>query len=161
MITGAAAAFGALIALATLVTALLEYARQGRQKRAEHFFNLRLRLKENVDFSSIAVLLDEAASSDPSAVLEAEEKLASYSFRAKRDYVGLFEEVALAMNSRLLRPEVAHYMFGYYAILCWECGAFWANVNKFTKYWSLMNDFYEKMKVQQDNFEFRARDFRF
>jgi hypothetical protein len=158
MTTGAAAAFGALIALATLVMALLEYARQGRQKRAEHFFDLRLRLKENVDFATIAVLLDEADSSDSS---EAEEKLASYSFRAKRDYVGLFEEVALAMNSGLLRPQVAHYMFGYYAILCWECGAFWANVNKFTKYWSLMDDFYEKMKAQQDDFEFRAKDFRF
>jgi hypothetical protein len=40
-------------------------------------------------------------------------------------FLGFFEEVALMMNSGLIRKEVAHYMFGYYAIHCWDSKNFW------------------------------------
>lgn len=36
---------GAAVALITLVKALMEYIHQGRQKRAEHFFEFRRKLK--------------------------------------------------------------------------------------------------------------------
>lgn len=151
---------GALVALATLIKALMEYIQQGRQKRAEHFFELRRKLKENAEFSRVAGLLDEASLHDEEAA-RAREELKRLSFQIKRDYLGLFEEVAIAMNSGLIKPQVAHYMFGYYALLCWKSDDFWANVNRLSDYWSLFNDFCEQMKVEQDRFEFRRRDFRF
>ncbi|HWA53790.1 MAG TPA: hypothetical protein VG816_06415 [Solirubrobacterales bacterium] len=151
---------GALIALATLVKALLEYMQQGRQKRAEHFFELRRKLKENVEFSRVAGLLDEASLNDDEAA-SAREELRRLSFQIKRDYLGLFEEVAIAMNSGLIKPQVAHYMFGYYALLCWTSDDFWINVNKLSDYWSLFDDFCKQMKAEQNSFEFRRRDFKF
>jgi hypothetical protein len=109
---------GALVALAALIMGLIEYQRQAALKRADHFLSLRQRLKENDSFKEICNLLDQE---DPT--------LADYPFKEKRDFLGLFEEVALALNSGLIRPYVAHYMFGYYAILCWEDVARWsANV---------------------------------
>lgn len=145
----------------TFVKALIEYSQQGRQKRAEHFFALRHRLKETPEFAEIAALLDTAGAADKGLADAAEAELAAMPFQVKRDYLGLFEEVALAVNSGLVKRQVAHYMFGYYAILCWESQAFWSNVNKFSEYWKLYEDFYWQMKEQQRSFAFDRADFRF
>ena len=155
-----AGVLGALVALGTLIKALMEYTQQGRQKRAEHFFELRRKLKENKEFSVIAGLLDEASLIGGQSA-EARAELRELSFQIKRDYLGLFEEVAIAMNSGLIKPQVAHYMFGYYALLCWQSDDFWVNVNKLSDYWSLFHDFCDRMRVEQDRFEFRRDDFKF
>lgn len=155
-----AGVLGALVALGTLIKALMEYTQQGRQKRAEHFFELRRKLKENQEFSRIAGLLDEASLAGGQAA-EARAELKELSFQVKRDYLGLFEEVAIAMNSGLIKAQVAHYMFGYYALLCWQSDDFWVNVNRLSDYWSLFHDFCERMQAEQDRFEFRRDDFRF
>jgi hypothetical protein len=131
------AGVGRLIALAGLAKALLEYTQQGRQKRAEQFFALRRRMKDSSEFRRIAGLLD-----DPRGA----EELAPVPFVEKRDYLGLFEEVALVVNSGLITPEVAHYMFGYYAIRCWENEAFWVGVNRDSLYWSVFADFARQME---------------
>ena len=39
-VTAAVAVVSAIVALAALIKALMEYTQQGRQKRAEHFFEL-------------------------------------------------------------------------------------------------------------------------
>jgi hypothetical protein len=130
---------GALIATATLVKGLFEYQKQTALKRAEHFFKLRERLKENESFKEICNLLDH---DDP--------KIAEIPFKDKRDFLGLFEEVALALNSGLIRAPVAQYMFGYYAIRCWDNDKFWEDVNRNSIYWSLFRHFVEKMKSIED-----------
>lgn len=151
---------GAAVALVTLVQALVEYRQQGRQKRAEHFFDLRRRLKENDEFARVAELIDETYAEEDLA-RRARQQLKELPFKIKRDYLGLFEEIAIAMNSGLIKPEVAHYMFGYYALLCWESEEFWVDVNRLSDYWSLFADFCEQMKVQQENFEYRRDNFQF
>jgi hypothetical protein len=161
VLTLALGGIGAAVALITLVRALVEYRRQGVQRRAEQFFALRRRLKENGEFTHIAGLLDAAAAGHPSETVRARQELRGVRFSTKRDYLGLFEEVALAMNSQLINPSVAHYMFGYYAILCWESDDFWEGVNKLTPYWSLLADFVERMKLEQQSFEFERSTFRF
>jgi hypothetical protein len=98
---------GAVIALLALIKGLVEYIKQGAQKRAEHFLTMRKRLKENDVFKHICELLEM---DDP--------ELINVPFKDKRDFLGLFEEVAIGMNSGLIRLAVAHYMFGYYAIRC-------------------------------------------
>lgn len=158
ILTVTIAGVGAGVALLTLIRATVEYRRQGRQKRAEAFFALRERLKSDDGFAELAALLDEEALGEDDA---AATQLAALPFRLKRDYLGLFEEVALAMESGLIKPKVAHYMFGYYALLCWQSRAFWSNVNRLTAYWSLFNDFCERMAREQERFDFQRRDFRF
>ena len=159
-VTVAVAVVGAIVALATLIKALMEYTQQGRQKRAEHFFELRRKLKDSDEFVRVAQLIDETYAEE-SLSSQACQELSELSFTIKRDYLGLFEEVAIAMNSGLIRPQVAHYMFGYYAILCWESDEFWRDVNRLSPYWSLFEDFYGQMKSEQERFEFRRDDFRF
>src|ERR1043166_6047674 len=104
-----AAIVGAAIALATLIKGVIEYTEQGAQKRVDRFLEMRRRFKENQTFTSICALLEHD-----------DEALRDVAFHAKRDFLGFFEEVALLVNSGLIRPQVAHYMFGYYALKCWE-----------------------------------------
>jgi hypothetical protein len=164
VLTLAIAGGGTATGLVTLARGLAEYRLQGRQKRADRFFALRESLKNDRGFSELAELLDEGASPDRKLAAEADRKLEAIPFRIKRNYLGLFEEVALALNSGLIRPEVAHYMFGYYAILCEESDSFWNNVGRASAYWSLFRVFYARMKVHQADLlsgSLQAEDLRF
>ena len=58
----------------------------------------------------------------------------------------IFEEVAIAMNSNLIRKEVVHYMFGYYVIKCWKCDSFWEDLYKNSSYWELFHKFVIQME---------------
>jgi len=142
----------AAAALATLVKALVEYVQQGQQKRADQFFELRRRFKESREYTDIAALIDL----EPNG-----ERLRRTPFPEKRNYLGLFEEIALVVNSGLIKPEVAHYMFGYYAVRCWESESFWWEVNRESHYWALFRDFVVRMKEIEQAFEFRRKDLRF
>lgn len=126
----------ATTAVLTLLMAVVEYRVQGRLKRAEQFRDLRRKLKETPEFGLIAAALDEAH--DPATAASANETLSAMDFETKRNYLGLFEEVALALNSGLISSPVAHYMFGYCAILCAESEAFWNNVGRLSPYWSAL-----------------------
>jgi len=152
--------------LATVGTALVEYRRQGRQKRAEQFFALREKLKGSEEFRRVAELLDIAASTQGQACDDANRELLATPFSIKRDYLGLFEDVALALNSGLVDLKVAHYMFGYYAILCRDSDAFWSDVNRLSPYWSVFNDFCDQLAAVSAEFAggtfvFKRADYRF
>lgn len=142
--------FGVVIALLALIKGLVEYIKQGSQKRAEHFLTIRKRLKENDVFKHICVLLE---TDDP--------ELINVPFKDKRDFLGLFEEVAIGMNSGLIKLSVAHYMFGYYAIRCWESQYFWKDVNRDSIYWIVFKDFVKQMKEIEEAFQFKRRKFKF
>ncbi|GFE59749.1 hypothetical protein [Geobacter sp. AOG2] len=141
---------GGLVTIFAFLNGLLEYRRQGRQKREEHFTLLRRRLKENPRFKRICSLL---FSDDP--------RLAEVDAQDKRDFIGLLEEVALQMNSGLIRPELAHYMFGYYTVKCMESKDFWANLTLEEIYWNLFHDFAREMKCREATFVFDRSKLRF
>lgn len=141
---------GVGIAVFALIKSCLEYKKQGAQKRSEHFLTMRKRLKDNENFKNICNLLETDDS-----------KLLQIPFKEKRDFLGLFEEVAIAMNSGLIKPSVAHYMFGYYAIRCWESTNFWKDVNRASFYWIVFKDFAKKMRNMEKSFRFKRRNFRF
>lgn len=145
-----AIAISGLLALFTFFNGMLEYKRQGAQKRVEHFVMLRRRLKENPVFKELSAML---LTDDPA--------LAQYNAQDKRDYLGLLEEVALLSNSDLIRPEVAHYMFGYYAVHCYDSKYFWSNVARSEIYWSLFKDFAEEMKRKEKDFHYKRKKLRF
>lgn len=129
-------------ALFVLSNGIIEYGRRGRQVRAEQFIRMRSRLKENATFKEICALLE---TDDP--------KLIQIPFADKRDFLGFFEEVALMMNSNLIKKEVAHYMFGYYAIQCWRSDNFWKDVNRESVYWSVFRDFSSQMEKLEKSLE--------
>lgn len=141
---------GGIVTLFMFINGLIEYRKQGKQRRVDHFVMLRRRLKENPVFSEISLFLDN---DDP--------KLKEISPQNKRDFLGLLEEVALLHNSRFISRELAYYMFGYYAIACVESKNFWANfsVEKNNKYWQLFFDFAKKAK--EFNGRFKINKLRF
>jgi len=54
-----------------------------------------------------------------------------------------------------------HYMFGYYAIRCWESKNFWIDVNKNSIYWSLFIEFTITMKKVEKKYKFKNSQYRF
>ena len=140
------------IAAITLVKGVIEYARQGKQKRVEHFLEMRRKLKEPGKYDKIFALLEDEDDNS---------KLADISYMMKRDLLGFFEEVALIMNSGLIRKEVACYMFGYYAIQCKKSNYFWSNVEKNSIWWSLFIHFASEMEKIEDSFKFTQKKLRF
>ncbi len=67
--------------------------------------------------------------------------------RLKRFYfLGFYENIALLMNSRLIKPEIAYYMFGYYSLKCWENDLFWIGIERESHYWRVFREFVKKME---------------
>ena len=130
-----------VVALVTFISGTYEYSRQGAARRAEHFYKMRRLLKKNETFKNFADLIDKN-----------DQRLCDMPFKDKRDYIGLFEEIAISMNSKLIHKEVAHYMFGYYAIQCWKSNNFWSwgGVERDSIYWAIFRDFVEQMEEMEE-----------
>ncbi|NVN98575.1 MAG: hypothetical protein HXX17_04555 [Geobacteraceae bacterium] len=141
---------GGLVTIFAFANGLLEYRRQGAQKRVEHFTMLRRRLKENPIFKEICALM---FANNP--------RLAEIDAQDKRDFIGLLEEVALQVNSGLIRPELAHYMFGFYTVKCLESTDFWANLTLDETYWNLFHDFAKEMKKREKTHSYERSKLRF
>ena len=141
---------GALVALATLTKGVIEYVRQGAQKRAELFMQMQKRFVESPTLDSITALLERR---DP--------KLSELSFAEKSTFLRFFEEIAIMVQSGLLKKDVAHYMFGYYAVICWKSEHFWQGVNRDGAYWSLFRRFASDMTEMEKASPFHHERFRF
>jgi len=113
-----------------------EYRSLNVLRRFEKFQEVRRRFKESDEFRQICYLLDTDSP-----------EISAIGFKAKRDFLGFFEEIALMHNSNLINDDVAHYMFGYYAIRCYDSPYFWSDVNKNSYYWSLFAKFVARMKT--------------
>jgi hypothetical protein len=104
---------GVVLAFATLLKGVVEHIRQGAKKRAELFMAMQKHLTENSTLDRITEVPELR-----------DEGLAKLSFKDKSIFLRYFEEIALMIKSGLIRKDVAHYMFGYYAIRCWESDHF-------------------------------------
>ena len=82
------------------------------------------------------------------------------SIQDRRNLVGYFEEVALMMNSGLIRPEVAHYMFGYYVLLIDDCESFWQDLDRLGDYWAVFRAFAARMKSMSITQDIRSGNIR-
>jgi hypothetical protein len=132
---------GAIIALFAFVLGLAEYVKQGKLKRAEFFEKLRLRYKSNESIQEICVLLEQE-----------DKRLKDVKFRDKLEFLGFYEEVAIMVNSRIIKKRLAHYMFGYYAIRCWDSKYFWYGLNKESDYWQIFQDYASRLKKIESDF---------
>lgn len=132
--------------LITLIKGVLEYMQANTLKRSESLTEMRIRFNSNEKFREICYLAD---CNDP--------RLTQIDIKDRRDILGFYEEVALKTNSGLIRKQVAHYMFGYYAIKCWKCEYFWDSIEKYSIYWCLYRDFVYQMIDEEQKL---AEDFR-
>lgn len=115
-----------LIALVTFMTGTWQFMRQARYTRVQNFLELRRRFLEDPVFRD---LLNRLAVNDPT--------LAEAPIQDRRNLVGFFEEIALLINSGVLRPLVANYMFGYYVALIGRSDPFWQGLDRDSVYWTV------------------------
>ncbi|MDR6516763.1 hypothetical protein [Chryseobacterium camelliae] len=135
--------FSALISFigfGSLIKAIVEYRLQGRQKRADYFDNLKNRLRTDEKLFNITKYLEEDSV-----------ELRKINYLDKYYFLGFFEQIAVGVNSKLIKKNVAHYFFGYFAIRCWESENFWyisdnEQIAKDEYYWNTFKTFVESMK---------------
>jgi hypothetical protein len=136
---------GGVIGIFTFVKGVHEYILQGKQKRAEQIEKIEETFSSNQLFFRIC---DELDNNDVA--------LRNLSFQEKLVFLSFFERIALMVNSGMIRSDVAHNMFGYYVIKCWQSENFWEGLERDSIYWSLYKDFVQQMKATEDGFNSRC-----
>jgi hypothetical protein len=126
---------GGVIAFLTLWVGLFQYAKQSHSTRASQFIQMRRRFLEDETFRELLNQISACTESVQTAPIQ-----------DRRNLVGFLEEVALMVNSRLIRKDVAHYMFGHYVLLIDNCDAFWEGLDRQSEYWSLFRRLAEDMR---------------
>ena len=148
IITAVISAFALMFTFVSVLQGLVEYKKQGISKRTETFLQMRSRLREDATFSKICELLETDS-----------EKLQEIPLVDKDRFIGFFEELALMKNSGLINENVTLYMFGYFAIRCYDSENFWHNLNREQPLWSLFMDFAKQMKIAQSKFRYDRKNF--
>ncbi len=123
-----------VVALTTFLSGFVEYARQNHARRAEQFVLMRRRFLEDPLFREI---LNYLAMDD--------DRLCSVSIQDRRNFIGFLEEVALMVNSRMIRADVAMYMFGYYVRLADRSVHLWHELDKESVYWTVFRDYARRL----------------
>jgi len=144
---------GIFIGMVSAITVVLEFKTQGTQKRAEFFSRKLDELWKNDLYKHIWLCLDT----------HNEEEIRHIPREDKLSYLVIFDEIALMMNSGLIKKDVAYYMFGYFAITCWENDAFWEDpgIDRRRVYWSVLKNFVADMKVVDQDFKYNKKRMKF
>ena len=141
---------GGVVALVTFYFGYLEFNRQGRQHNAASFVQMRRRFLESPTYTTILNLL---ATDDPS--------LRDVPIQDRRNLVGFFEEIALMVNSGMTKPEVAHYMYGYYVLLTERSENLWWDLDRNSIYWTVFREFARLMHEYESAPATSRRELRF
>lgn len=141
--------FGSIIASITLILAYIQYRRNVILQRAQQFAEMRKRIEISFTLNKLTELLEDDDAS-----------LKTVSWNEKIELLGFYEDVALMVNSGLMKKHVAHYMFSYYAIRCWESENFWQDLNRESYYWALFRDFVFEMKKLEESYVFKRKYYR-
>lgn len=146
MLTQWAVFGGFIVGLWNLWKGVNEWVLQGRQKRADLFLKKQAEFFANEKFNQIRYLI-EIEITEP----EAAEAVRDLHIEDKRAYVTFFKEIALLKNSKLINPAMATYMFGYYAVRCHACNAFWENMDRNDAFWGVFNAFVFQCEERVNN----------
>lgn len=124
-----------VVGLTTFFTGALEYARRGHHERAQRFLEMRRRFLETPEFGLIV-----------NKLIAKDESLREVPIRDRRNFLGFLEEVALLANTRVLHPDVADYMFGYYVQLADASTDLWYGLDPTSRYWSVFRRYAHEVK---------------
>ncbi len=119
--------------------AISNFIKAEKQKRAEHFFKLRDKYNADDAFIAIRRIIDGAEGTAPIDIDDL------------RKFLGFYEEIAIMVNSKLIREELAFYMFGYYAVRCREMDVFKNYIAEDADYWAVFMEFADRMENHQKN----------
>lgn len=125
-------------AAGTLIKSTIEFDRQIKVSRFDKFQEFNKKLDDPV-LSKLRPLVEND-----------DDILLSIPYQEKHEFLAIYEEIALAVNSKIISEKVAFYMFGYYVIRCLESINFWKGDNapdKNSFYWSLFVNFANRMKA--------------
>ena len=123
-----------------LVMGYFESLRQGRQRRAEKYFEL---VKE---FSKFGDILDKLRTDSPT--------LRKLKPHERERFLGFYEDLALLINSNLIQEHLAFYAFGYWLERVWESKNFWQDPkNKDDSYWFLLRQMHFRQLHQEGRFK--------
>lgn len=139
-----------VVALVTFIFGALQFAMQARQTRAAQLVEMRRRFLEDKNFREI---LNLVAANSP--------QLSTVPIQERRNLVGFLEEIALLMNSKMIRNEVAFVMFGHYTIQISQCVAFWEGLDRESVYWTVFRNFSAEMSQLQKQAELHDERLRF
>src|SRR5262245_48848138 len=92
-------------AVAGIVLGMVQYHRDRTLRCAEHFARIRSSCVATGPLSEIFHLLDSDDDTD-------NVHLGAHAPKDKRELLCFFEEVALLLKAKLIKPELAYYMFG-------------------------------------------------
>jgi hypothetical protein len=119
-----------------LVMGYLEYLRQGRQRRAEKYFEV---VREFNKFDDILDLLRDDSP-----------KLKKLRPSKKESFIGFYEDLALLVHSGLIQEHLAFYSFGYWLNKVWNSKNFWQDPkNKENSYWFLARQLQARMESRR------------
>jgi hypothetical protein len=132
--TDLAIIFGILGSLVTFFKGVMEYSKQGSEKRADRFFKLEREFLSNNAYKTICNFLEND-----------DLELSKITYEDKVSFLGFLEQIALLVNSKLLSIQVASYVYGYYVTKCAESKNFWTEeLDKDSAYWNLFFSFSRK-----------------
>jgi hypothetical protein len=122
-----------------LLMGYLEYLRQGRQRRAEKYFDL---VREFGKFDEILDLLQDDSP-----------KLKRLKSSQRERFLGFYEDLALLVHSGLIQEHLAFYAFGYWLDKAWNSKHFWQDPkNKENGYWFLLRQLHFRMRAREGKF---------
>lgn len=138
LITHYATLLGVIATVSTAFLALKQYREARNFKKASFFIEMRERFKNNSRFNNIR------------RILEYGEDINLIPQTDKYDYVGFFEELQLAINSKYISPELVYYLFGYYIIQCDNAQL----INRELQLWSAFRQLADKMNELGNDFQY-------
>lgn len=126
---------GAAAAAIGLVMGYLEYLRQGRQRRAEKYFEMVRNFNQHDE------VIELLRADSP--------KLKNFSAAKKERFLGFYEDLALLIHSGLIQEDLAIYTFGYWLQQAWRSKHFWQDEkNKEDAYWFLLRQLHFRMEAK-------------
>lgn len=151
-----AAIIGVAVAIATLSYSLFVYGRRTLLDRVKHFASLKKEFLTDEALFRITELLEEERRRSELTAKDAtsipsqdkwQEEWQKVKSQDKWHYIYFFEQVALLLRARLIRKELAYYMFGYYAVLCAHSRFFWSSdFPREEQYWLVFVNFVQEMQ---------------
>ena len=133
-----------VVAVATLVKAVVEFKLQNSLKRFEKYQEMNEIYSRDATMTAMRDVLRAGG-----VVLEKYDPIEKYKFMA------FYEDIAVMCQSGLMRIEVAAYMFGYDARIAWVSQAFVANLGDAREdpNWALFWSFCNRLDAYRTEFD--------
>jgi len=123
------------------IKGIFEFSRQNAMRRLELFQSMRKRFEESPSIKRVRDAL-ESDGKDAFATLTKNDKV---------DFLAFYEDLALMVDTRMMRFDIAQYWFSFYVIMANDEDAFWVGLDPNLPYWKVVRQFAAKMKLAEAN----------